>query len=160
MERWAPRACLALLWGCTLGAAAAQGKEGECARGGRPSPPNPGGPTTGLTRLPELGAPGSAQLWKPTWRRAGRECWGRQDARAAIGTNLGSPPGAIGAAGTMGGGLGVRGLEAAEKGTQRRPRCCSPGGGFRKASWRGRGGPLENRVSRGLSARGPSPLVT
>uniref|UniRef100_A0A671EZQ3 Ephrin type-A receptor 2 n=2 Tax=Rhinolophus ferrumequinum TaxID=59479 RepID=A0A671EZQ3_RHIFE len=27
MERWAPRACLALLWGCTLGAAAAQGKE-------------------------------------------------------------------------------------------------------------------------------------
>lgn len=34
MERLAPRVCLALLWGCVLAAAAAaQGKEGECARG-------------------------------------------------------------------------------------------------------------------------------
>lgn len=35
MELQAVGFCLALLWGCALGAAAAQGKEGECLRGGR-----------------------------------------------------------------------------------------------------------------------------
>lgn len=44
MERRAPRAYLALLWGWLLGAAAAQGKEGGCARGGRPGPTQPGRP--------------------------------------------------------------------------------------------------------------------
>lgn len=36
--------CLALLWGCSLAAAAAQGKEGECLRGGgsQQGPPAPG----------------------------------------------------------------------------------------------------------------------
>jgi hypothetical protein len=39
MEHRAACACLALLWGCALAvASAAQGKEGECALGGRPSP--------------------------------------------------------------------------------------------------------------------------
>lgn len=46
MERLAPRACLALLWGCVLAAAAAaQGKEGECARGAAPACRSPGVPT-------------------------------------------------------------------------------------------------------------------
>lgn len=44
MEHRAPRAYLALLWGWLLGAAAAQGMEGECARGGRPGPAQPGRP--------------------------------------------------------------------------------------------------------------------
>lgn len=35
MELRATGFCLALLWGCALAAAAAQGKEGECLRGGR-----------------------------------------------------------------------------------------------------------------------------
>lgn len=35
MELRAAGFCLALLWGCALAAAAAQGKEGECLRGGR-----------------------------------------------------------------------------------------------------------------------------
>lgn len=48
MERLAPRACLALLWACVLAAAAAaQGKEGECARGAARVRSSPGGPTPG-----------------------------------------------------------------------------------------------------------------
>lgn len=35
MELRAVGFCLALLWGCALAAAAAQGKEGECLHGGR-----------------------------------------------------------------------------------------------------------------------------
>lgn len=35
MELRAAGFCLALLWGCALAAAAAQGKEGECLHGGR-----------------------------------------------------------------------------------------------------------------------------
>lgn len=35
MELRATGFCLALLWGCALAAAATQGKEGECLRGGR-----------------------------------------------------------------------------------------------------------------------------
>lgn len=35
MELRAVGFCLALLWGCALAAAAAQGKEGECLRRGR-----------------------------------------------------------------------------------------------------------------------------
>lgn len=91
MERRAPRAGLALLLGCLLAAAAAaQGKEGECARGARPGP---GGPTPGAPRLPEparLDArdfgnrPGAAQSRHPGV------------GRAAIGTNLGPPPRVIG----------------------------------------------------------------
>lgn len=55
MERPAPRACLSLLWGCVLGAVAAQGKEGECVPGGRPSPTQPGQPDSPTSAPP--GAP-------------------------------------------------------------------------------------------------------
>lgn len=52
MERQAPRVCFALLWGCVLGAATAQGKEGECVRGGRPGPGAAGFPDLGASRSP------------------------------------------------------------------------------------------------------------
>lgn len=60
MERRAARAFLALLWGCALLAAAAQGKEGECARGGRlPDPAQPRDAGSVRPRcLPEPRAPG------------------------------------------------------------------------------------------------------
>lgn len=70
MERPAPRACLSLLWGCVLGAFAAQGKEGECVRGRRPSPTQSRQPAPQPRRLPDPGAPRRAQLWKRTWRRS------------------------------------------------------------------------------------------
>lgn len=69
MEHRAPRAYLALLWGWLLGAAAAQGMEGECARGGRPGPAQPGRPDRRTSAPPEPGAPLRVRLWKPTWRR-------------------------------------------------------------------------------------------
>lgn len=108
MERRAPRACLALLWGCLLGAAAAQGKEGERARRGRPGPPAPRAP--GSWRA-STHAPSETDLAPPS-----PACWGRDGARAAIGANLGPPPGALGFTGTGEGGLGARGSEPAEKG--------------------------------------------
>lgn len=64
MERLAPRACLALLWGCVLtaaAAAAAQGKEGECA-------PRPPGAHAARAR-PRTPAPPGA------WRASTRATW-------------------------------------------------------------------------------------
>ena len=59
MERLAPRACLALLWGCLLAAtAAAQGKEGECARRRPPGPTQPRRPDP---RTPA--PPGARRSW-------------------------------------------------------------------------------------------------
>lgn len=55
MEHRAPRAYLALLWGWLLGAAAAQGMEGECARGGRPGPAQPGRPDRRTSAPPGAG---------------------------------------------------------------------------------------------------------
>lgn len=78
MERWAPAASLVLLWGCMLGAAAAEGKEGECVRGGRPGPPSPGGRTPDSRAFRSLARPWRAQLWKPTWHRPARACWDRR----------------------------------------------------------------------------------
>lgn len=146
MERRAPRACLALLWGCVLGAAWAQGKEGElCAprtRGRRPGP----------RRLREPRALPPAQVWKPAWRRRVPKRWGPQGARAAVGTNLGPPrplstiaaaaaaaPGVLGAGGSKG-----KRPRRARKGNATRATRLQPRGGFRDASRLGRGGPVEN----------------
>lgn len=90
MERRVLGVCFALLWGYMLGAATAQGKEGECVRGGRPGSGAAGFPDLGASRSPARLE--SAQLWRPTWRRPVPEHWGWEGARAAIGTNLGTPP--------------------------------------------------------------------
>lgn len=157
MERVEPRACLALLWGCLLAAAAAaQGKEGECARGASPARCNPGG-LTPAPRDSRSPAGRRAQLWKPTWRRQPcRAGVGRARARR-LRDESGTPcPRVRGPPGTKGWRLGVRGLEAVGNGRRRRPRGRSPAVGFRNASRWGRGGPLENGVSEELSANSAS----
>lgn len=136
MERVEPRACLALLWGCLLAAAAAaQGKEGECARGAAPARCSPGGPTP-APRDSRSPAGRRAQLWKPTWRRQPcRAGVGRARARAAFATNLGPP--------------------APELGGLRGPR----GGGWARGARRpsGTGGGAGHAVAVPLSASGTRP---
>lgn len=104
MELLEPRACLALLWGCVLAAAAAaQGKEGECARGAGPARRSPGGPTP-APRASRSPAGRRAQLWKPTWHRQPRRA-GVGRARALPSRRIGDPPpGVAGPPGTKGGG--------------------------------------------------------
>lgn len=56
--------CLALLWGCALAAAAAQGKEGECPRGGRSQQgPRATGPRALEPHAPLQVTPLETDLW-------------------------------------------------------------------------------------------------
>lgn len=85
MELRATGFCLALLWGCALAAAATQGKEGECLRGGHsqqgPRATDPGSWSPALLS--------GTYLWKLTCGCLAR--WVRWGSRAAVGDNLGDP---------------------------------------------------------------------
>lgn len=130
MERLAPCVCLVLLWGCRLApAAAAQGKEGECERAGRPARSNP------AARPPNPRA-----SWSPMFLDARNfgNCGGATESRrTGVGRARGLPsgpiwdslPGVLGAPGTKGLRPGSAGSVLGGRGerTGPLPRGCRPG---------------------------------
>lgn len=160
MELRATGFCLALLWGCALAAAATQGKEGECLRGGRSQQgPRATGPrATGLralklhaslrdvpleTDLCLLGALGSVGL-----------------AGCGRGQSWGPTPGTPGFTELRDVDWGTQGSEAAENGMRRPPRGWSPPAASGTRPPQGARGPSEERrLLRGLF-RAISFLVT
>lgn len=89
MELRAASFCLALLWGCSLAAAAAQGKEGECLRGGRG---HQGSRATGPRTLEPHAALRGASLETDLWMRGLGALSSGRARRLRSGTVLGTPP--------------------------------------------------------------------
>jgi hypothetical protein len=143
MELRAVGFCLALLWGCALAAAAAQGKEGECLRGRWPQPSRDSG--TWDPGRPSLLS--GTHLWKLTYG-----CWVsvrkvRQSARAAVRNDLGDPyPEILGSLELRDLGWGAQGSEAAGRGTRRPPRGFSPVAASGAGPPQGALGPSEERT--------------
>lgn len=139
MELRATGFCLALLWGCALAAAAAQGKEGECLRSGRSQQgPRATGPGALEPHASLRDVPLETDLWLLGSRHAG--FGGARGLRS--GTILGTLSWNSRLYGTkrcrLGhAGLGGRGKWDAAPATQ-----LQPGGGFWNATPAGRTGSL------------------
>lgn len=155
MERRRPRTCLALLWGCVLAAAAAQGKEGESVRAAA-APARPGPPASPAAAPPRAPcAPPRATLeTDPAPPSPGAPGFGRRAGRDSDqpGTPRFPHPGLWKPRGS---GPGARGSEAAGKGTRRAGHAVAAPAPIRERIPAGaRGVPWKNGASGGLSVRG------